>query len=130
MGIELTSKGDYNKITKYLTDLKNRMHMRIIEAALNKYGQEGVDALSAATPVRTGLTASSWRYEVEVSNEQAKLIFHNDNINKHVNIAIILQHGHGTGTGGWVEGIDYINPAIRPIFEKIPDEVWKEVSGL
>lgn len=130
MSIELKSKGDYNKITKYLSDIKNKMHQRIIAAALERYGQEGVDALSAATPVRSGLTASSWRYEVEVNDSGAKLVFHNDNINKHVNIAIILQHGHGTGTGGWVEGIDYINPAIRPLFEKIPDEVWKEVSGL
>lgn len=130
MSIRLTSRGDYNKITKYLNDLKNNKAQRIIRMALQKYGQEGVEALSAATPVLTGLTASSWRYEVEVGPETAKLIFHNDNINKYVNIAIILQYGHGTGTGGWVEGRDYINPAIQPIFDKIPDEVWKEVSGL
>lgn len=130
MSIKLTSKGDYGKITRYLQDLKNKKAQRIIEAALNKYGQEGVSALSAATPVKTGLTASSWRYEVEVGDETAKLVFHNDNINNYVNIAIILQYGHGTGTGGWVEGRDYINPAIQPIFDKIPDEVWKEVSGL
>lgn len=130
MSIRLTSRGDYNKITKYLNDLKNNKAQRIIRTALQKYGQEGVEALSAATPVLTGLTASSWRYEVEVGPETAKLIFHNDNINKYVNIAIILQYGHGTGTGGWVEGRDYINPAIQPIFDKIPDEVWKEVSGL
>lgn len=130
MSIRLTSRGDYNKITKYLNDLKNNKAQRIIRMALQKYGQEGVEALSAATPVLTGLTASSWRYEVEVGPETAKLIFHNDNINKYVNIAIILQYGHGTGTGGWVKGRDYINPAIQPIFDKIPDEVWKEVSGL
>lgn len=130
MSIRLTSKGDYNRITKYLKELKDAKVQRIIQAALEKYGQEGVDALSAATPVKTGLTASSWRYEVEVGSETAKLIFHNDNINNYVNIAIILQYGHGTGTGGWVEGRDYINPAIQPIFDKIPDEVWKEVSGL
>lgn len=130
MSIRLTSKGDYNRISKYLKELKDAKVQRIIQAALEKYGQEGVDALSAATPVKTGLTASSWRYEVEVGSETAKLIFHNDNINKYVNIAIILQYGHGTGTGGWVEGRDYINPAIQPIFDKIPDEVWKEVSGL
>ena len=130
MSIRLTSKGDYNRITRYLKDLKNKKAQRIIQSALEKYGQEGVAALSAATPVRTGLTASSWRYEVEVGNESAKLTFHNDNINNYVNIAIILQYGHGTGTGGWVEGRDYINPAIQPIFDRIPDEVWKEVSGL
>ena len=130
MSIRLTSKGDYNRISKYLKELKDAKVQRIIQAALEKYGQEGIDALAAATPVKTGLTASSWRYEVEVGSETAKLIFHNDNINKYVNIAIILQYGHGTGTGGWVEGRDYINPAIQPIFDKIPDEVWKEVSGL
>ena len=130
MGIKLTSRGEYNKITGWLTDIKAGMTQRVIEAALNKYGQEGVAALSAATPVRSGLTSSSWRYEVTVGDSGAKLEFHNDNINKNVNIAIILQYGHGTGTGGWVEGIDYINPAIQPIFEKIPNEVWKEVSRI
>ena len=130
MSIRLTSKGDYNRITGYLKDLKNKKAQRIIQSALEKYGQEGVSALSTATPVKTGKTASSWRYEVEVGNESARLTFYNDNINNYVNIAIILQYGHGTGTGGWVEGRDYINPAIQPIFDRIPDEVWKEVSGL
>ena len=127
MSIRLTSKGDYNRITRYLKDLKNKKAQRIIQSALEKYGQEGVAALSAATPVRTGLTASSWRYEVEVGNESAKLTFHNDNINNYVNIAIILQYGHGTGTGGWVEGRDYINPAIGPIFDDLANEVWGEI---
>ena len=130
MSIELTSKGNYNRLTRKLTEIKNGVVKRIIRASLEKYGREGVAALSAATPVKTGKTAASWRYEVEVGDETSKLIFHNDNINKYVNIAIILQHGHGTGTGGWVEGRDYINPAIRPIFDKIPEEVWKEVRGL
>lgn len=130
LSITLTSKGDYEKITKYLKKIKTEYRDRILYRALEKYGNIGVEALSSATPVDTGRTAASWRYEINIGSDTASLVFHNDNINKYVNIAIILQYGHGTGTGGWVEGRDYINPAIQPIFDALPDEVWKEVTGL
>ena len=97
---------------------------------LDKYGRVGVDALSSATPSDSGLTASSWSYEIEHSSSSAVIKFTNSNINKGVPIAIILQYGHGTGTGGWVQGRDYINPAIQPIFDKIVQDAWKEVTRI
>ena len=87
-------------------------------------------ALASATPVETGETANSWHYEVERGGGGARLVFTNTHINKGVNIAIILQYGHGTGTGGWVEGRDYINPAIQPVFDKIVESLWREVTRL
>lgn len=95
---------------------------------LDKYGKMGVEALSSATPVDSGLTASSWYYEIQNDGNSASIEFHNSHINKGVPIAIILQYGHGTGTGGWVEGRDYINPAIQPIFDQLAEEVWKEAT--
>lgn len=124
--IRITSKGDFSKATRWLERAKEKLRMGI----LDKYGEEGVEALSNATPVDSGATASSWRYEIQNSSTGAKLSFHNDNINKGVNIAIILQYGHGTGTGGWVEGRDYINPVIQPLFDKIAEEVVKEVARI
>lgn len=121
-----SSKGDYGKVTKYLQELKKKSRMNI----LNKYGEKGVAALSSATPVDSGLTASSWSYDVKTSSNGSEIVFRNSHINKGVPIAIILQYGHGTGTGGWVQGRDYINPAIQPIFDQIAEEVWKEVTSL
>jgi hypothetical protein len=95
---------------------------------LDKYGREGVAALASATPVESGLTASSWYYKIERSNGSVSINFYNSNIQNGVPIAVILQYGHGTGTGGWVEGRDYINPAIRPIFDKIANDAWREVT--
>ena len=95
---------------------------------LDKYGREGVEALSAATPVDSGKTASSWKYDIEHSSRGASISFSNTNINKGVNIAIILQYGHGTRNGGYVQGRDYINPAIQPVFDRIVNEAWKEVT--
>ena len=95
---------------------------------LDKYGREGVAALSAATPKESGLTANSWYYEIERSKDSVSISFHNSNINKGVPIAIILQYGHGTRNGGYVEGIDYINPAIQPLFNKIAEDAWEEVT--
>ena len=95
---------------------------------LDKYGKDGVSALSSATPSESGKTASSWTYEIQNGSGNSRITFSNTNINKGVNIAIILQYGHGTGTGGWVEGRDYINPAMRPVFDNIADAVWKEVT--
>lgn len=124
--IQFRHKGDFSKITRYLEKLKETVNLGI----LDKYGREGVAALASATPVDSGLTASSWYYEIEHSNGHAQINFCNSHINKGVPIAIILQYGHGTGTGGWVEGRDYINPAIQPIFDKLANEAWREVTKL
>lgn len=124
--ITIRQKGDYSKATKYLRDLKKRARMKI----LHKYGQRGVDALSAATPVDSGLTASSWGYRVVDNANGSEIVFTNSHINKGVPIAIILQYGHGTGTGGYVQGRDYINPAMRPVFDEIANAIWREVTSL
>lgn len=122
--ISFRHKGDYRKATRYFERLKEAARLGI----LDKYGRAGVAALSSATPVESGKTASSWGYEIEHSRGSAKIVFTNSNINNGVPIAIILQYGHGTGTGGWVQGRDYINPAIQPIFDQIVNEAWKEVT--
>lgn len=124
--ITFRQKGDFLKFTRYLERVKEVVKL----GDLDKYGQAGVDALSSATPVDSGLTASSWYYEIENKGGSATISFYNSNVNKGVPIAIILQYGHGTGTGGWVEGRDYINPAIRPIFDKIANDAWGEVTKL
>ena len=124
--ISIRHKGDYGKLTRYLEKMKSAARVSV----LDKYGKAGVEALSSATPVDTGLTAKSWYYKVEVNGNSAKITFCNSNIQNGIPIAIILQYGHGTGTGGWVEGRDYINPAIQPIFDKIVDDAWKEVTKL
>lgn len=122
--IEFRQKGEFSKVTRWLERAKESVYLGV----LNKYGREGVAALSAATPVDTGNTASSWSYTIENKNGTATLSFKNSNIQNGVPIAIILQYGHGTRNGGWVEGKDYINPAIRPIFDKIVEEAWREVT--
>ena len=122
--ITFRQKGDFSKLTRYLERAKEVIKL----GDLDKYGQEGVDALSSATPVDSGLTASSWYYKIENKNGSAIISFYNSNVNNGVPIAIILQYGHGTNNGGWVEGRDYINPAILPIFEKIANDAWEEVT--
>ena len=124
--IRLRSKGDFKKDDKYFRNLIKASRVEILE----KYGNKGVAALSSATPVESGLTASSWSYRIERSGSRVAIYFTNSNINKGVNIAIILQYGHGTGTGGWVEGRDYINPAIQPIFDELAEAAWREVTKL
>ena len=119
-------KGNFSKLTKFFERAKEVVKL----GDLDKYGREGVAALSSATPKDTGLTASSWYYKIENKNGSAKITFNNSNIQNGVPIAIILQYGHGTRNGGFVEGIDYINPAIRPIFEKIANDAWREVTRL
>lgn len=99
-----------------------------IREILNQCGKEGVEALASATPKRTGKTAASWYYEIEKTSTGWTVTWGNTNINKNVNIAIILQYGHGTRSGAYVEGIDYINPAIRPVFQDMCKDVWREVS--
>lgn len=105
-----------------------RMSKFEIRSILNKYGDKGVAALSAATPKDTGLTASSWEYQVSKTGTGYSITWNNTNVNNGVNIALILQLGHGTGTGGYVQGVDYINPALASIFEQLADEAWQEVS--
>lgn len=124
--ISFRHKGDFSKASRYLVKLQESMKFSI----LDKYGQAGVAALSSATPVDSGLTADSWGYYIKRTKGLDKIIFTNSHVNKGVPIAIILQYGHGTGTGGWVQGRDYINPAIQPIFDQMAEEVWKEVTGV
>lgn len=124
--IKFRQKGDFSKLTRYLERVKEAVRLGV----LDKYGREGVAALASATPVDSGLTASSWYYEIVRENNSAKINFCNSHINSGVPIAIILQYGHGTGTGGWVQGRDYINPAIQPVFDKIANEAWREVTKL
>lgn len=124
--ISFRQKGDFSKTTNYL----KRVNQLVFTGVFDKYGRAGVAALASATPYDSGLTASSWYYEVKHSNGSIRIIFSNSNIQNGVPIAIILQYGHGTGTGGWVQGRDYINPAIQPIFDKITNDAWREVTKL
>ena len=96
---------------------------------LDKYGKMGVSALASATPKKTGKTASSWRYEIDKTGGKISISWLNDNVNDGVNIAVIIQYGHGTGTGAYVKGVDYINPALKNIFESIAEDIWKEVTS-
>lgn len=125
--IEFEQHGDFKNLALYLKHAK-----RFIDPSmLNKYGQKGVDALSVTTPVDTGKTASSWYYEIQNEDDTIILRFCNSNIvDDWCPIAIILQYGHATGTGGWVEGRDYINPAIQPLFDEIVRDLTREVRGL
>lgn len=124
--IKFRQKGDFSKLTSYLERAKKVIRV----SDLDKYGRQGVAALASATPIDSGVTANSWYYEINMSKGSASISFFNSNIQNGVPIAIILQYGHGTGTGGWVEGRDYINPAIQPIFDKIADDAWREVTRL
>lgn len=122
--ITFKQKGDFSKLTSFLERAKKAVKI----SNLDKFGKEGVAALSSATPIDSGLTASSWYYEIVNKNGSITLEFKNSNIQNGVPIAIILQYGHGTRNGGWVQGRDYINPAIQPLFDKIANEAWKEVT--
>lgn len=126
--ISFSHKGDFSKTEKFLT--KAQKHT--FAASLDKYGRMGVAALQKATPVDTGETAASWDYEIETSSNSVTIHWvnhHTAPTNSHVNIALILQLGHGTRNGGYVVGIDYINPAMRPVFDKIADDAWSEVNS-
>lgn len=122
--ISVTTKGDFSNIEKYLRNAKSSNLMPIFD----KYGAKGVELLSKATPKDTGETASSWGYKVEHKNGRYRLYFTNSHEVNGVNIAIIIQYGHGTRQGGYVEGIDYINPVTRPLFEDLVRELTKEVK--
>ena len=123
--IRVVQRGNFSNTEKFLSKAQ-KVNIRHI---LEKYGMMGVNALSVATPYRTGKTASSWGYDISIQDGKLTISWTNSNVNKHVNIALILQYGHGTRNGGYVEGIDYINPAMRPVFEKIANEAWNEVVG-
>lgn len=122
--IKIRQKGGFRKLTSFLEKAKESFDIGI----LDEYGKKGVAALSSATPVDTGLTASSWFYKIENKNGVAKIEFHNSNVQKGVLIALILQYGHGTKNGGYVVGRDYINPAIQPVFDELAENAWKEVT--
>jgi hypothetical protein len=124
--ITFKSKGNFEKATRWFDRVKLAVH----RGDLEKYGRAGVEALAAATPKDTGTTASCWYYKITDQNGKITISFLNSNVIDYVPIAVILQYGHATGNGGWVEGIDYINPAIRPIFEEMADKAWKEVIKL
>ena len=126
MGVKFHSSGSYQNTRHLLTHAEDVLARNDI---LRKYGELGIEYLSEATPKRTGKTAASWMYDIENGYDSDKLIFGNTNINKDTNIAIILQYGHGTRFGGYVNGIDYINPASRKIFEQMAEELWAEVTG-
>lgn len=122
--IRLTTTGSFRNTYKLLSNIRGEKYYE----GLIPYAEEGVRALSRATPKDTGLTANSWSYKIVKEDGRLKIIWTNSNVVSGVPIAIILQYGHATRNGGWVEGIDYINPALKPIFEKIRDKVWKEVT--
>ena len=122
--ITFRQKGDFSKLTRFLEKAKEAVKL----GDLDKYGREGVAALASATPVDSGLTASSWGYKITHGKESATISFYNSNIQNGVPIAIILQYGHGTRNGGWVQGRDYINPAIQPVFDRIANDAWREVT--
>lgn len=122
--IRFRHKGDFHNTERFFAQATKATP----EAILRKYGEAGVTALSSATPIRTGMTASSWEYEIVANADGYAIHWSNANIQNGENIALLLQYGHGTGTGGYVRGIDYINPALEPIFQKLAEDAWREVT--
>lgn len=124
--IKVTTRGSFSKSQAFLQRMKNREQFRV----LHKYGPIGVEALRGATPKDEGQTADSWYYEIVDKPGYFAIHWLNSNIEEpgRINVAVIIQYGHGTGTGGYVEGIDYINPTMRPIFESMAADMWKEVT--
>lgn len=123
--IKVEAKGSFAKTEKFLFEMQKAQIFKI----LNQYGKEGVNALASATPTDTGLTASSWEYETVFKNGRYSIIWSNTNVESGIPVAVLIQYGHATGTGGWVEGTDYINPSIRPLFDKIAENVWERVKN-
>lgn len=127
MKITFRHRGDFSRLRKYLSKAIDPITLN----RLQKYGEMGVEALKAATPVDSGTTAMSWSYEIEQNGSTYSITFHNSNVvNGWFNVALMLDVGHGTGTGGWVEGLNYIDPAIQPIFEQMAHDLWLEVTNL
>lgn len=127
--IKIRQKGDFSKLDKYFSSAK-KVTKAFKSGLFDKYARMGIEALSSATPKDSGETAASWSAEIENQNGRINIVFNNSHINKGVSIALILQYGHGTGTGGYVQGIDYINPALRPVFQGLADAAWGEVVKL
>lgn len=123
--IRFKHKGNFRNLDRFFDQAQKPTPRQILE----RYGQAGVTALTLATPMDSGETASAWSYEIVKNANGYSIFWKNSHINQDVNIAVILQYGHGTGTGGYVEGIDYINPAMRQVFEQLADEAWKEVTS-
>lgn len=129
MNVSIRQKGDFSKVDKYFISLR-KVNKAFSQGLFDKYAAMGIEALSSATPKDTGNTAAAWTAEITNQNGRVTIAFLNNNINKGVSIALILQYGHGTGTGGYVQGIDYINPALQPIFKGLADAAWGEVVKL
>lgn len=124
-GITVSASGDFKNLERFLKNAGRRNYRRLLE----EYGRRGVDALSMATPVDSGITASSWSYDISETSNGFEINWNNSNVNDGVNIAIILQYGHGTGTGGYVQGRDYINPALQSVFDGFVDDLTKAVNN-
>lgn len=124
-GITVSASGDFKNLERFLKNASRRNYRRLLE----EYGRRGVDALSMATPVDSGMTASSWSYDISETSNGFEINWNNSNVNDGVNIAIILQYGHGTGTGGYVQGRDYINPALQSVFDGFVDDLTKAVNN-
>lgn len=123
--ISIIQKGSFKNSKKFFSDMLQKRYARVLE----RYGQLGVDLLAANTPVDSGLTASSWKYEVIDDDQGVKVVWYNSNVQKGwANVALLLQYGHATGTGGYVTGVDYINPALQPVFDKMAEAAWREVK--
>ena len=125
MRVKFEVSGGFTKTERFLNRMKRREYLNV----LDEFGRDGVRALRNATPVDSGATAEAWDYEIKRTRNYTEIVWTNSNINDGVPIAVILQYGHGTGTGGYVQGRDYINPAIRPIFDKIAEKAWKVVTS-
>jgi hypothetical protein len=125
MRVNFEVSGGFTKTERFLNRMKRREYLNV----LDEFGRDGVQALRNATPVNSGATAEAWDYEIKRTRDYTEIVWTNSNINDGVPIAVILQYGHGTGTGGYVQGRDYINPAIRPIFDKIAEKAWKVVTS-
>ena len=124
--ITIKSRGDYKQTKKFLRVISEQKFLK----GLEQYGDIGVRALSSATPIESGATAASWTYEIKTTKNTLSIVWSNTNIVSGVPVAILIQYGHGTGTGGYVQGVDYINPALKPVFDGILDKVWKEVTSI
>lgn len=122
--ISFRQSGSFSKTEKFLKKTMGKDYLKVLE----QYAQKGVEALSAGTPIESGETASSWYYQIIKKKDSISITWNNSNVNKGVNIAIILQYGHATRGGGYVEGRDYINPALRPVFDDLADKAWKAVT--
>ena len=126
MGVRVTTRGDFNKAKRFLKSMKEERYLDVLDAC----GQKGVQALSENTPEDSGVTAASWSYKIDRGRGHTTIEWYNDNVvDGWFNVAISLQYGHGTGTGGYVKGRDYINPAMQPIFDDIAETVWKVVQA-